>query len=173
MAAIRPPVALYREDQTFAWWLYALVALMVGMFLVGMPPTRLLAGAGDPHGLRSKLPYLMILGATIPPLLIVGVLHMSTEVDAEECRVWFGWVPTYRSSVRLADVLDARVVQYRPIRDLGFWGARRLKDGDHSLTARGDRGVLLKLADGTTVLIGSQRPEELASAILRQRRFAC
>ena len=173
LAAIRPPVALYREDQTFAWWLYALAALMVGLVVLGLAPPRVLADQPAAHGLAAKLPFLMLMGATIPPLLVIGVLHMTTEVDAEECRVWFGWVPTVRRRIRLDDVRDARVVRYRPFRDHGFWGVRRLKDGNEALTARGDLGVLLRFVDGTTLLIGSQRPEELASAILRERHSAC
>ena len=31
IAAIQPPAAIYREEQFFAWWLYALLAAMVGI----------------------------------------------------------------------------------------------------------------------------------------------
>jgi hypothetical protein len=61
-------------------------------------------------------------------------------------------------------------VQYRPIADHGGWGIRSGRDGERALTARGNRGVRLVLADGTRLLIGSQRPEELAETIERACR---
>lgn len=44
----------------------------------------------------------------------------------------------------------------------GGWGIR-LAPGGRAGNARGDRGVLLTLGDGHALLIGSQRPEELAA----------
>jgi hypothetical protein len=35
------------------------------------------------------------------------------------------------------------------------------------LNARGDRGVRIELADGSRLLVGSQRPEDLALALER------
>ena len=40
------------------------------------------------------------------------------------------------------------------------WSRRKI-----AYNVRGDRGALLTLADGRTVLIGSQRADELAAAI--------
>jgi hypothetical protein len=52
---------------------------------------------------------------------------------------------------------------YRPIRDFGGWGVRWVAKGI-VYHARGNRGVRLILPD-ERVLVGSQRPEELARAI--------
>jgi hypothetical protein len=62
-------------------------------------------------------------------------------------------------------VLRVEVVQYRPIADCGGWGIRIGKDGERVLNARGNRGVRIHLIDGSRILIGSQRPEELALAV--------
>jgi hypothetical protein len=56
-------------------------------------------------------------------------------------------------------------VNYRPIADYGFWGVRAGRDGERAFIARGNRGVRLELIDGTKILIGSQRPEALASVL--------
>jgi hypothetical protein len=103
-------------------------------------------------------------------VLIVGFLRMTTEVTATHGRVWFGWVPTYRRVFAIADVQRLEVISYRPIADYGGWGIRWGRDGERVLSARGDRGVRLDLADGTRLLIGSQRPEVLASALERALR---
>ncbi len=52
-----------------------------------------------------------------------------------------------------------------PIADYGFWGIRSGRDDTRALIARGNRGVRLELADGSFLLIGSQRSEALARAI--------
>ncbi len=72
--------------------------------------------------------------------------------------------------VSISNVKSHAIVQYRPIADHGGWGIRAGRDGERVLTARGNRGVRLELTDGTRLLIGSQRPEELAETIERARR---
>ena len=62
------------------------------------------------------------------------------------------------------------VVSYRPLADYGGWGIRSGRDGERVLNARGNRGVRLDLADGSRLLIGSQRPEALALALERALR---
>ena len=96
---------------------------------------------------------------------------MTTEVTPTEVRVWFGWVPTYRRVVSIGrHPALSTSSSYRPIADYGGWGIRAGRDGERVLNARGNRGVRLELADGTRLLIGSQRPEELAETIERARR---
>ena len=76
---------------------------------------------------------------------------MTTEVTPTEVRVWFGWVPIYRrvgADRRASAATD--VVQYRPIVDYGGWGIRSGRDGERVLNARGNRGVRLELADGSS-----------------------
>jgi hypothetical protein len=98
------------------------------------------------------------------------MLQMTTEVTATELRVWFGWIPIYRRAIAITNIPRSGVVRYRPILDYGGWGIRIGRDGERVLNARGDRGVRLELADGTKLLIGSQRPEELAETLERARR---
>ena len=98
------------------------------------------------------------------------LLHMTTEVTPTEVRVWFGWVPIYRRVVLITSIQRYHVVEYRPIIDYGGWGIRTGRDGERVLNARGNRGVRLELADGSKLLIGSQRSEELAETIERARR---
>ena len=36
VATLRPPSAIYREEQNFAWWIYALLALMLALCGIGL-----------------------------------------------------------------------------------------------------------------------------------------
>jgi hypothetical protein len=164
VAAIRPPAAIYREDQRFGWWIYALVALIMGMawwVFLGNGPAAVPAArrhAGD-HSVG------IVVGMALPILFVIGVLRMTTVVTPTEVRVWFGWIPTYRRAIPIGTVARVEVVQYRPFADYGGWGIRHGRDGEKALSARGDRGVRLRLIDGSKLMIGSQRPEELVLAL--------
>src|SRR5690606_8099385 len=104
-------------------------------------------------------------GLSLPPMLVVGLLRMTTEVHATDLRIWFGLVPTYRLVVPLAEVHAVEPVHYRPLADCGGWVVRRCRRVGRIFSARGDRGLRITLQDGSTLLIGSQRPEELARTI--------
>lgn len=172
VASIRPPAAIYREEQYFAWWLYALLAVMVGLgwLTIAWSPRGANGAAAAARGPWLEVPFSMLIGLLLPPVLVVGVLRMTTEVTAIHCRVWYGMVPTFRRALDLDSVKRVEIVRYNAIRDHWFWGVRITRDGERVLTARGDRGVRLYLHDGSRVLIGSQRPEELAEVLERAIR---
>ena len=172
VASFQPAAVVYREEQNFDWRVYALALLaevMVTLTLYwfyrhGHDPTTV----GGPLGLAFSLSALV--GLVTPPLFVVGLLRMTTEVTPTDVRVWFGWIPTYRRFVPIGLVQKIEVVSYRPLADYGGWGIRSGRDGERVLNARGNRGVRLELSDGTRLLIGSQRPEALAVAIERALR---
>jgi hypothetical protein len=160
---LQPPTTVYREDQNFAWWVYVVLAVMATTTAL----TYLAVGpGGNANGGRaSGLGVFLLVGLALPSVLVLGVLRMTTEVTPLSCRVWFGWIPTYRHSVPISSITRVEVVTYRPLADCGGWGIRRGRDGERVLNARGNRGVRLILSDGSRLLIGSQRPEELAQAL--------
>jgi hypothetical protein len=167
LAAFPPAVVVYREEQSFDWRVYALVAaaeVLVWFGLVwfhqnGQRP----AGGGDLG--TVELAVGLVVGLVVPGLILVGLLRMTTEVAPTDLRVWFGWIPTYRRIVPIGTIQRIEVVTYRPLADYGGWGIRQGRDGVRVLNARGNRGVRIDLADGTKLLIGSQRPEDLARAL--------
>jgi len=147
---------MFREEQYFDWRVYALIALV-----------GLVTGLGLVRGRVWSLEVALglLIGLALLMFVIVFLLHMTTEVSPTELRVWFGWAPTSPRIVPVGTVRSIEVVIYRPVADYGFWGIRSGRDGDRALIARGNRGVRLELTDGTRLLIGSQRPEALATAL--------
>jgi hypothetical protein len=170
--SFQPEAVVFREEQNFDWRVYALIALVEALVLLGLlwyhhhgPPAAALNHTGT-----FEFALGAAVGLVLPALVLVGVLRMTTEVTPTDLRVWFGWIPTYRRFVPLGNIQRIEVVSYRPVVDYGGWGIRVGRDGVRVLNARGNRGVRIDLADGTKLLIGSQRPEALALALDRAMR---
>ena len=165
VVAIQPPSAIYREEQRFGWWVYALLAIIMALAWA-MYEGRGPIGQGFAGRHHRTLVFGVAAGLVLPVVLVVvGVLRMTTLVTPTDVRVWFGFIPTYRRSIAIGSIARVEVVQYRPIVDYGGWGIRHGKDNERVLNARGNRGVRLHMVDGSKILIGSQRPEELALAV--------
>lgn len=163
----QPPAAVYCEGQNFHWLAYALAAgaeALAVAFSLSLEPRARAPGAWG-HLLALAFPLAAAVPLATPALVVAAFLRMTTEVTPTEVRVWFGWIPTFRRALSTAGVTRVEVVRYRPLRDYGGWGVRFGRDGERVLNARGDRGVRLHLADGSKLLIGSQRPEALAQAV--------
>jgi hypothetical protein len=110
-------------------------------------------------------------GPQIGPPLVVGLvlvvlfhlLELTVTVRSSEVDVHFR--PIRRRRIAIGDVLTCRARDYRPIREFGGWGIHRGWKGTWAYNVRGHRGVELTLRDGGSLMIGSQRADELAQAI--------
>jgi hypothetical protein len=156
VATLQPATALFREEQYFDWRVYALIASVEVLTALGLLQR---------NAWSMDLLLGLIIGTGLLLFLAVFLLRMTTEVTPSDVCVWFGWAPIYRRVVTLDGIKRVEPATFRPIADYGFWGIRSGRDGERALIARGNRGVRLELADGSLLLIGSQRPEELAQAI--------
>ena len=104
----------------------------------------------------------VLLGVVVAILLGVLTMRQTTAVSPEAVTVRFGLL--YTARIPVAELASAQAVAYRPVGDYGGWGIRGTRRR-RALNTRGDRGVLLKKTDGSTVLIGSQKPRELLAAL--------
>ena len=114
---------------------------------------------------QSFSPWIYLVAVLVLAILAsVATLRQKTVVTPEAVTVRFGVF--YRTQIPLSDVRQAEAIVYRPIADYGGWGIRGFRR-KRAFNARGDRGVLLTRADGSTVLIGSQKPRELLEALTK------
>jgi hypothetical protein len=171
---MRPAAIVFHEEQYFDWRVYALIAVLEvvgGYSLVWVTRHWGPVAAVIAHRWSLEFSLAAFIGLALPLVMAIHLLQMTTEVTPTEIRVWFGWIPLYRRAVSISGIKHYAVVEYRPILDYGGWGIRAGRDGERVLNARGNRGVRLELADGSKLLIGSQRPEELAETVERARRL--
>ena len=145
-STITRPVSIYREEQNFGWWVYGLLALMAGVGDRCVACGRGQGGAeGGTDSWSGQVPLVLAVGLVVACGAGGGRLRMTTEVTPSECRIWFGWIPTFHHTVTLADVVQGGGGEYRPLADCGGWGIRRSRNGERVYNARGNRGVRVRV----------------------------
>lgn len=152
----------FREQQRFPLW--AELILVVPFLGIGL-------GMLQPDARQDTLWAAFAGLAAAIGLLYLLLFRMTTEVDEQEIRVHFGYIPSYRWRLPIDQIVKAMAVEYDPIREYGGWGIRVLPvpfGRVSALNARGRLGVLLTLSNGRTMLIGSQRPDLLLQAITKR-----
>jgi hypothetical protein len=154
---------VFREDQRFTQrWLWALVvvaAVAVWVFVVA----QLVGSGGDEAGWVLVI-VAVVVGVGLPVLFAVA--RLTVEVFADRVEIRFR--PFVRRTIALDSVVDAEAVTYSAVREYGGWGVKGWSRRKVAYNVRGDRGVLLTLVDGRTVLLGSQRAADLEAAIGRR-----
>jgi hypothetical protein len=91
-------------------------------------------------------------------------VRLTTTVTPDALSVRYGFL--YKTWVPLSEITLAEAVEYAPVREYGGWGIRGSRRR-RALNARGNQGVLVTRSDGSTLLVGSQRPRELLEALAR------
>lgn len=92
--------------------------------------------------------------------------RLVTEVSESEIR--YRYFPFHFSmrSITWSQVKNAFVRQYSPLGEYGGWGIRKkLFKNDWVYNISGKEGLQLELKDGSKVLIGTQKPEELQTVV--------
>jgi hypothetical protein len=114
-------------------------------------------------GIIGALVYLLGVGIFC---FVFFVMKLKTEVRKDGLHIHF--YPLMKRVIRFEEITRTDVRTYRPIREYGGWGIRSgLGKTGGAYNVSGNRGVQLELSGGKQLLVGSQRPEELAKAIQR------
>jgi hypothetical protein len=95
------------------------------------------------------------------PAFLFG-LRLETRVETDKIMVRLR--PLTTREIRSDQIARFYARSYKPLREYGGWGVRGF-GSNRAYNMRGDQGVQLDLVDGSRVLIGTQRPGELETAI--------
>ena len=151
-------VSRFHEEQHFHDALMGLLVLAM-IFIVGVTVLAVVLSRPNDALLLATAPVVVVLVAAL-----ISLSHLDVDVTDSGVSIAFRHLwPTRR--IAFGDIVGLEVKHYRPLIDYGGWGVCQGRDGEKILSARGDRGVRLRLADGSRLVIGSQRPEELALAL--------
>jgi Family of unknown function (DUF6141) len=154
---------LFREVQRFRQWFFWIpIAVVTGVVWYEFGQQVVL---GHPQG-SNPIPnaaawaLTIVFGLGFPAMSIV--LRLVTEVTPGLLKVRLAPLP-FRH-IDLKDVRSLMAREYSPMREFGGWGIRFTRHGK-AYNAYGNKGVQLVLGDGSQILIGTQRPEELLAAL--------
>lgn len=120
--------------------------------------------AGAP-GLR---PLARLLG--ISSLVVVLVLTqwvvagLKVRLYGDHMEMGLGRAGLIHKRVYYDDIEALESVKYHPLAEFGGWGIR-IRGNKRAWTARGDRAVVLHMADGTLLYVGSDKPQRLEERI--------
>ena len=143
-------VPAYREDQRFSpWWLLVLLGSI----------TLLLLALGS-----FAVPGWAIVGV-IAVLLFSVRLRTEVREDGVYVKLW----PIHRSFRRIpwADIERHGPIEYNSLLRFGGWGLR-ITPSTAAYNVGGNSGVTIERSGQRTIVIGSERPEELSEAITTQ-----
>jgi hypothetical protein len=166
MTSTNSPHIFFHEDQAFrksglftALLVGSVVSSVVG-FLVWLnaPPT----------GSQSTEILLLVvaIGAIAALAIFILVLCCSLTTEVNRSGLYIQYFPFHLSpkKIPLENVVQIEIKTYKPLRDYGGYGIRYGAAGK-AYNVSGNRGVNLKFTAGRDLLIGSQKPEELAQAL--------
>ena len=148
-------------------WIYILIAVITGIWAWQMVQQVLM---GIPFGSNPAPDLVIVITGLIPmgALFLVLSLRLETKVDKEgiHYRMW----PFHRAfrDISCEEISHWEVRKYHPIRDYGGWGIRTsFYRRGQAYSIMGNRGVYMEMRDGKKILLGTQREEELRSAMGR------
>ncbi len=137
-----------------AWW--AFLALVVqGRPMGSNPPPVWLVVA-----------LWLLIGMGLPALF--GQMRLFIEVTPDAVLVRYR--PFSRRSIPIADIQKVEARTYEALREYGGWGIRGWSKEKMAYNVSGNKGVELTLRDGRSLMLGSQRADELAAAVEDQRQ---
>jgi hypothetical protein len=108
----------------------------------------------------------LFIGLGLPLLFF----RLRLVLDVTSDQVVIHYRPLSRRAIPLIEVEQVTVRTYNAIKEYGGWGVKGWSQKNVAYNVSGNRGVELTLQDGRRVMLGSQRPDELAQAIQTQRR---
>jgi hypothetical protein len=158
----------FREVQRISvWWIWLAVfvpaVVMANIFVQQIV-------CGRPHGEHPGPDWLLWLLSIFLCVFVPALLWiLRLTVSVSESGVHVRYYPFVNRTIPLADIRSFRARRYKPIREFGGWGIRTgLGRRKSAYNAKGNLGVELYLRDMRSVMLGSQRHEELAEALRQQ-----
>ena len=164
---LRETDIIYREEQKFALWLCWLVYLSMGLSVVFsvIALTKESAPGGSQAGWEIVLG--VIVGIGVPIAITALFLLLKLQIEVRPDGLYVRYLPFHIHFKRFGpeDLSEYYARQYKPILEYGGWGIRCSLRNGKAYNVSGNKGVQLVLSSGKKLMIGSQKADELETAI--------
>lgn len=160
------------EEQKFRqkWLLFLLIPIFAVLIFVLFYSVYKQLILSEPFGNNPMSDIGLLVFSYFLFLFLAGLiwlfLEMKLTVFVAGTILVIKFFPFVNRKIPIQDIFQYKAVTYNPIREYGGWGIRfSIKGRGMAYNVSGNRGVDIKLKNGKRLLIGSQKPEELAAAI--------
>ena len=165
---------IYREEQSFRqsfipWIMLAVILFMLGGFGVGFYQQLYL---GEPYGdepmSNNGLIWSSILSFLIVSAVFIFLLSGSliTEIWSDGIRYKFPPLIRKMKHISKTEMDSVKVEKYNPILEFGGWGLRkRFVSRKTAYNISGRIGIRVVLKNGSQIMFGTQKQEEMKRAV--------
>ncbi len=146
---------LFQEEQQFRqWWLWLL-------FLVLLFKIVICNDYGTATNWTDFTPILII----VTVIILFWTIKLETKI--KEDGIYIRFFPLLKTKFYSWDTIEKAVVKkYNPLLDYGGWGIRL---GAYNIS--GNMGLQLEFVNGTKLLIGTQKPEEIQKILNNIKKY--
>ncbi len=151
---------IFREEQRFRqWWLVLLFVGLNGLFATGVYIQII---KEQPFGNNPMSNGALIFTGIIVFLftLFFVIVRLQTFITKDVIYVRFHPLFIKMKKIEFKDISKAYIRTYRPVLEYGGWGIR---GGAYNVS--GNVGLQLEFKNGDKLLIGTQQPDALRSAL--------
>lgn len=165
--------SLFEEKQRFTqWWLWVLIGgvsvAVVCIFLYAMYVQFLLGVPwGDKPMSNDALLFFSLFLISTVVLMLVLLFTAMLEVAVDRSGVSYRYFPFIRTWRKI----EPEMIQSYDVRTyyLKGYGVKPDFRGNRTINVKGNKGVEFIFLDGTKLLLGTQRPEELMHALKKMK----
>ena len=102
-------------------------------------------------------------------LIIINSARLKTQIYPDRIQCQLKPLMLKPKTIKFNQISAYFIRQYSPIRDFGGWGIRlSMKGSGRAYNIKGNIGLQIMRKDHTLILIGTQKPQELLNALLKQ-----
>lgn len=149
----------HEQQRTIQWWIWSIVVLVTIAYGWSFYRQIIL---GNPIGKNPAPNEVMYLLLIIPLALIFLLLFLALKTSIDHIGIKIHYRPFLRRHYQWEQIKRIEVIDYNPIREFGGWGIRYgIKKRNKAYTVSGNHGLSVELNDGTRILIGTRKAEEL------------
>lgn len=156
---------VFEEKQTMPklmWVLFVLPVLMMVLFF--------LFYTFESVGERDEFLMVMALGTAIEAIVAWLFYYIKLNTKIDQNGISFRLVPFILSrQYNWQDIEKVWVRKYSPVGEYGGWGirSRSFSGKNMAYNVWGNKGLQIHLKNGKKILIGTQKPEEMAAFLKR------
>ena len=157
---------LFSEKQRFNQWWIVMILVTINIFIISVFFVQV---AGNTFSVPQPTSLLKLAFGCTVSLIVTGfVFYIRLETLIKYDGIYVRFFPLQSSyrHFKWNQIKQYYVRTYKPISEYGGWGLRWGFFGQgNAYNVTGNKGLQLEFTNGKKLLIGTQKPEELKSAL--------